>query len=137
MFLCVDHRAKLSYTLKHKKAFLQVEKQITGKNSLSGYFHDMDKVVAYLFSPLSVKEIHKRHRSKSRHHDNTIPKTTKDYVQMIIDWECAAITKPDKPLNAFDTLYTFYPSLEPHILPILHRMGLAQSMGVITGGLGT
>lgn len=30
--------------------------------------------------------------------------THSDYVQMAIDWECARITKPDKPLNARETL---------------------------------
>ena len=34
---------------------------------------------------------------------------------MIIDWECARYTKPDKPLNAYDTLYKIYPELEEKI----------------------
>ena len=43
---------------------------------------------------------------------------------MVIDWECARFTKPDKPLNARQTLYTFYPELENQILPILNDLGL-------------
>lgn len=31
-----------------------------------------------------------------------------DWEQAIIDWECARITKPDKPLDAYDTLFKFY-----------------------------
>ena len=43
---------------------------------------------------------------------------------MIIDWECARYTKPDKPLNAKDTLYKFYPHLINKIEPILIELGL-------------
>lgn len=43
---------------------------------------------------------------------------------MIIDWESARYTKPDKTLNAFDTLYKHYPELEAYILPLLIQMGL-------------
>lgn len=51
-------------------------------------------------------------------------KTYDDFVQMVIDWECARFTKPDKPLNAYDTLYKFYPHLEKKILPILKKFNL-------------
>ena len=46
---------------------------------------------------------------------------------MIIDWECARYTKPDKPLNAYDTLINYYPGMTDVILPILERMGIAES----------
>ncbi|MBR6614152.1 MAG: hypothetical protein IKK84_05245, partial [Clostridia bacterium] len=32
--------------------------------------------------------------------------------------------KPDKPLNAYDTLYKYYPEMEDNILPILKEMGI-------------
>ena len=51
-------------------------------------------------------------------------KTRNDYIDMIIDWECARFTKPDKPLNAYDTLYKFYPEFEEQILPILKEFKL-------------
>ena len=35
----------ISYTWKHKIAFLKVEKQLLGKNTLSGYLHDIDKIL--------------------------------------------------------------------------------------------
>lgn len=47
-----------------------------------------------------------------------------DYREMVIDWECARYTKPDKPLNAYDTLYYLYPQLESKILPILKELGI-------------
>ena len=37
--------------------------------------------------------------------ENDIEKTKLDYMEMILDWESARYTKPDKPLNAYDTLY--------------------------------
>lgn len=38
---------------------------------------------------------------------------------MMIDWECARITKPDKPLDIYETLYKYYPELESYMLPLL------------------
>ena len=43
---------------------------------------------------------------------------------MIIDWECARLTKADKPLNALDTLYKFYSQLESTILPIYKELDM-------------
>lgn len=111
---------KLKYTLAHKKAFLQTEKELYGKNSIRGYLHDVDKVIMYPI--LGAKLTSKVHRKVSKHHDKA--KTKNDYQQMIIDWECARITKPDKPLNAYDTLYKYYPELESNILPLLGEIGL-------------
>jgi len=70
-----------------------------------------------------VKLTHKLHRHFSRHHARNA-KTDKDFREMVIDWECARYTKPDKPLNAYDTLYRYYPQLETKILPILKELGI-------------
>ncbi|WP_297419760.1 hypothetical protein [Clostridium sp.] len=117
-------KKNIEYTWEHKKAFLKVEKQLLGKNTLRGYLHDVDKLFMYIF--LSKKQTHKIHRNISRHHDIKA-KTREDYIQMIIDWECARYTKPDKPLNAYDTLYKFYPKLENKILPVLKEFKLERS----------
>ena len=96
-----DH---IVYTLKHKIAFLQTEKQIRGKNTLRGYLHDLDKPFLYLALWLDMKEVQKIHRSHNKHHvKNNLIKTKDDLIDTIIDWECARITKPDKPLNAYQT----------------------------------
>ena len=115
------------YTLKHKKAFLKIEKQLLKRNTLSGYLHDLDKVFLYLF--LDKKTVQKIHRKHSKHHELKASKE-KHYIQMIIDWECARYTKPDKPLNAYDTLYKFYPHLESKILPLLNRFNLCNEKDV-------
>lgn len=116
-FLCIK------YTLDHRRAFLVVEKQCLGHNTLRGYLHDLDKVFLKIF--LSKKTVSRIHRKLSRHHFRA--HTHADYVQMAIDWECARFTKPDKPLNATDTLYKFYPEKETEMLPVLKELGLYTS----------
>ncbi|HCL4455172.1 hypothetical protein EJM73_08845 [Clostridium botulinum] len=112
---------KFKYTIKHRKAFRKVEKQLLGHNTIRGYLHDFDKLIMFVF--LNQKTTHRIHRKISRHH-SIRAKTRQDYIQMVIDWECARLTKPDKPLNAYDTLYKFYPKLENRILPILKEFKL-------------
>ena len=109
---------KVNYTLKHRKAFRKVEKELFGKVSFSSYFHDLDKI--FLYPILGIERSHNFHRNHSRHHK--MAKTDSDFRMMVIDWECARYTKPDKPLNAYDTLYKFYPELEDKILPILKNL---------------
>jgi hypothetical protein len=113
----------IPYTWGHKKAYLQVEKQLLKKNTLTGYLHDFDKILLYIFcSFLGTKRINKIHRFFSSHHANSIRKH--NYTAMIIDWECARITKADKPLNARDTLVKFYPHLTLEVLPVIKKLGL-------------
>ena len=116
-----DRLNSIKYTLEHRKAFLEVEKMLLGKNTIRGYFHDLDKVFLKIF--FDKKTVHKLHRKYSRHHANKAH-TKNDYIQMVIDWECARYTKPDKPLNARETLYKFYPKLKNKIVPILEEFGL-------------
>lgn len=110
----------IQYTWKHKGAFLKIEKQLLGKNTIRGILHDVDKLIMYSF--LSKETTNKIHSKYSKHHKKR--KIKKDFIQMVIDWECARFTKPDKPLNARDTLYKFYPQLEDKILPILKDFNL-------------
>lgn len=112
---------KIRYTLSHRKAFRKVEKQLLGKNTVRGYLHDLDKIFLYLVLP--CEEVRSIHRRYSRHHASKAH-TKSDYIQMIIDWECARYTKPDKPLNARDTLKKYYPWLKKEIEPILDELGL-------------
>lgn len=119
------------YTWKHKFAFLKIEHQLLGHNTLKGFLHDTDKVfylypVALIFGK-DKNWIKNKHRLNNRHHvESKYDKSYKDYVEMIIDWECARFTKPDKPLNAFQTMKKFYPDMEPKILPILKKFGLTK-----------
>ena len=78
--------------------------------------HDMDKLTCYLIYP--KKTCSKIHRENNAHHVNNIYKDMFDYIEMVFDWESARYSKDDKPLNAYDTLYTYYPEYEEKILPI-------------------
>mgnify|MGYP006995768147 CR=1 FL=1 len=112
----------INYTKAHRKSYKSVEKQLLGHNTWRSLVHDLDKVILYNFLPF--EKVKSFHRKTARHHKNNLKKNRNDYIDMIIDWECARFTKPDKPLNAYDTLYKFYPEFEEQILPILKEFKL-------------
>lgn len=118
-----NQRHKILYSWKHRKAFVKLEKELLGKNTIRGYLHDVDKIILYHFLPTEF--VHTCHQWWSKHHERRA-KTHDDFVQMVIDWECARFTKPDKPLDAYDTLYKFYPHMEDKILPILKELNIAH-----------
>lgn len=113
--------ARIKYTLAHRKAFREVEKQLLGKNTIRSLFHDLDKIFLYML--FDYEDVHNFHRKHSKHHVDHA-KTHANKVQMVIDWECARLTKPDKPLNAKDTLNKFYSEHTDEILPIIEELGL-------------
>lgn len=117
----MKNKYKIKYTLAHRKAFRKIEKQLLGHNTTRSLFHDLDKVILYPF--FDYKKVRNFHRSHAKHHIIKA-KRRNDFIQMVIDWECARYTKPDKPLNARETLYKFYPELEDKILPILEEFKL-------------
>ena len=118
---------KLMYTYKHRKLLNFLAHKYTNNEELFEQLkrHDLDKMYLLLF--YEKKDIEDYHRKMSSHHDNDIPKTEIDYMEMVLDWESARYTKPDKPLNAYDTLVRFYPHLEDKILPILKEFGIDKS----------
>ena len=121
-----ENMEAIKYTKAHRKAFKKIEKEILEHNTWRSIVHDLDKVI--LYNILSHKKVKNFHRSTARHHvENNIKKSRNDYIEMIIDWECARYTKPDKPLNAYDTLYKWYPELENEILPLLKKFNLDHS----------
>lgn len=119
----LKNKERRDYTKKHNKAYTIVEGMLLGKNTIHGLLHDVDKIILYCF--FNYKTVHEFHRKHSKHHEKA--KTFEDYLSMVIDWECARFTKPDKGLNAYDTLYKYYPELESRILPILDAFNLAKS----------
>lgn len=121
--LTKNQRYKIRYSLEHRKAFLDLEKKLLGKNTIRGYLHDVDKIILYHFLPTEF--VHTCHQWWAKHHQRRA-KTHDDFVQMVIDWECARFTKPDKPLDAYDTLYKFYPHMEDKILPVLKELNLIK-----------
>jgi len=88
----------IPYTLKHYIAFLKLEKKLLGYYKYK--FHDLDKVLMYLFIPfIGTHRIKMIHRKINRHHI-TFYKTNCNYEEAIIDWECSRFTKADKPRTA-------------------------------------
>lgn len=52
----------------------------------------------------------------SKHHvKNNFKKSEEDLLDTVIDWECARMTKPDKPLNAYETLMKFFRHIRQNI----------------------
>ena len=114
---------RIVYTCRHKVAYLRVEKRLFGKNTLRGYFHDIDKILLYLALWIEPDQVQKIHRKHSKHHvQNQLFKKREDLIDTIIDWECARLTKPDKPLNAYETLMRFYPEYQETYLPIIRLL---------------
>ena len=112
---------KILHVLKHWYYFQKVAIQLhTWK--LRFLFHDLDKILWILISK-DVKKASHIHRMLSKHHTES-KSTNPDYLQMVIDWECARYTKKDKPLNARETLYKYYPEYEKEIVPILRQLKL-------------
>lgn len=99
----------------------------------SHWFHDWDKLILFIFFPfLGEKIINNFHRQIQSHHptyyedDILFGKCPAevDWVEAVIDWECARITKPDKPLNARQTLEKYYPQYKEFVEPILKELDL-------------
>ena len=112
---------KIKYTLLHWFYFqLTAFKLHTWKPRF--LLHDLDKI--YLIIKLNdTKKASQIHRKNSNHHTES-NSTNPDYLQMVIDWECARYTKLDKPLNARQTLNKYYPELTDTITPILNSLNL-------------
>ena len=118
----------IKYTYKHRKiVMLLAEKYFKDNQELLEQVkqHDLDKLYLYLF--YDKKTVSRIHREQSTHHENDLEKTYLDYVEMVLDWESARYTKPDKPLNAYETLVRFYPTMLEEISPILREMGIDKA----------
>ena len=111
----------IKYTFLHRKALFSVaEEHSINAESLYRY-HDLDKVINYLF--LSKQEAHEMHVTMQEHH-NRKSNEHKALLEMVLDWESARFTKPDKPLNAYDTLVRYYPEMIERVLPLLRVYSL-------------
>ena len=95
------------YTYRHRRAFEYCVRKYIHDSALReemqrrAAVHDMDKMIMYLF--MDQKDAQKLHVTTKPHHlENDLPRTYEDYVEAVMDYECAPYTKPDKPLNAFD-----------------------------------
>ena len=91
-------------TLIHYFYFMKTQKEILGYYKYK--FHDLDKLLMYIFLPFLGTDLIKRiHKRFNRHHIIDYKDQSKcNYEEAILDWECARITKPDKPETARQNL---------------------------------
>lgn len=109
------------YTLYHKQAFMGTQISLMGHLTLRGILHDTEKLVLYAY--YWKREASELHKEYSRHHyGNCIDK--EDLIECVIDYECARVTKADKPLNAYQTIMTRRPRTYSHLKPILQELGI-------------
>lgn len=129
----IDCYKHIPYTWKHYLAFLKVEKQLLGYYKYK--FHDWDKLFMYIFLPfLGVRRIGQIHQRYRDHHPIYTEGKEKikqyktsgivNWEEAIIDLECARLTKPDKPLNARDTLEKYYPMYKDVAIVFIEKLGL-------------
>lgn len=101
------------YTYRHRRAFEYVVGKLFSKDSYlynkmmeRAAAHDIDKLIMYQCT--SKAEASKIHKAIAPHHmGNDKPHDYYDKLEAIVDYECAGYTKPDKPLNAWDTILYF------------------------------
>lgn len=129
------------YTYRHRKAieyltFKLIKDPETFQEMMRrAKVHDMDKMVMYQF--LEKKEASSLHRQTATHHmGNGFEKSYYDKLEAILDYESAGYTKPDKPLNAYDTLLMFKENnllddeIIEDLLKITNELGIDHSYSV-------
>ena len=99
-----DSYRHIPYTFKHYLMVLKLEKKYIGYYKYP--FHDLDKLLMYIFLPfLGTLKIKKLHRKWNKHHINDDkPREKLNFEEAILDWESARFTKADKQLNARETV---------------------------------
>lgn len=125
----------LKYTYLHRKALYFTIQKLIRDDTLRkvlidrAKYHDLDK--ALLYTLIEKKEASAYHRAHAKHHmENSNTKSYVDYVEAILDYECAALTKPDKPLNAYDTILKFKVNNSDELLKITSLLGIDRSYKV-------
>ena len=105
--------------MRHRKVLQRIAKE----KGYSFPFHDFVKMInVFIFGD---KIATKLHRKFSKHHDHKyfykykapdllagVYRDIPNKVEAAIDWESARFTKPEKPLNAYDTWVKYYPDID-------------------------
>lgn len=117
---------KIQSVIKHRKKVADLYKYYFGKVPMRAKLHDLDKLLM-LYIGVSPIKASKIHRKVVKHH-RFINKPNKmkwnDKVEIILDWESARYTKPDKPLTARETMVKHYPHLENYLSQTLDSFNL-------------
>lgn len=133
---------------KHRLALKEVIKSNKHLDEESKYkmldiakFHDIDKMIAYLF--WDKDKASEWHRKTAPHHRIDIGvslsccasahRYSDVYwygLESIFNWECAGITNPDKSLNAYDTVCELYPNYKGVLIQVLEDLHMNSSYKV-------
>lgn len=124
--ITMKNASKIKAVALHRNTVETMYELYFGKAPLRAKLHDLDKLVMLVFGvkPATASKIH---RKMVKHH-RLLKKPHKmkwdDKIEVIMDWESARFTKPDKPLNARDTMDKHYPYLKDYLTPTLDSLGL-------------
>lgn len=107
--------------MRHRKVLQRIAKE----KGYSFPFHDFIKMInVFIFGDKIATKLHRRfsnhHARAIRHYypvwtyDNFFYRTRdiKNKIEAAIDWESARFTKPEKPLNAYDTWVKYYSDID-------------------------
>jgi hypothetical protein len=98
----------MRYTYLHRQAIFTLAEKL-GIDATPYLTHDTEKYFMYLWLEEDVTR--ECHRILNRHHDydKGVAIDRETLLEMMLDWESARFSKPDKPRNAYDTLYKWMP----------------------------
>jgi hypothetical protein len=129
------------YTFKHRQAVKFVRDQLFPEGNAERLpfrevteervrFHDLDKQFLYTIIPKKKASLY--HKITASHHMGEHKKDAAydDMIEAILDYESAGYTKPDKPLNAFDTISNadwITPELKERLLDVCRVLGIDHS----------
>ena len=119
--------AHIPYTWKHKMAMIKLEKQFTGKVTPRILFHDTNKLFSFILFPFLTPDQHEAlHQKFSKHHhyDDIANLTDAVREEIVLDWESARYTKPDKPRTAREWCSYKLINCYPYLSPIFDKWGI-------------
>ena len=129
------------YTYRHRRAMeylinkMFADGEVKDEMLKRAKAHDIDKIIMYQF--MSREDASAYHKKHATHHmSNNLTKSYYDKLEAVLDYESAGYTKPDKPLNAFDTinklreLKIIPSSLCDDLMIICRGHGMAKSYSV-------
>lgn len=124
---------KISYTMEHRLALrflldtLIQESPFYDELDERLFIHDLDKCL-FLALGGDRKGASALHRDSAPHHMEGNPSPNKgDILEAILDYESAGYTKPDKPLNAYDTVIVWGKPHADELIAAMEELGIASS----------
>lgn len=120
-----SERSTFKYWFAHWCAF-----QLTALNlrawKFKYLFHDIEKPWLRILFKGDYKKVQSWHRKHNNHHLQY--RSKKDYIAMILDWECSKFTKTSSPYSAYEWYLKKYNEVSEydnlHLAKALKELGL-------------